>query len=50
MQKILIFIGIFMLIFGTSMAEPMTGTAFLFQICLIFGGLLVAITGGLIDR
>ena len=44
----LIGIGMFALIFGTSMAEPMETSAFLFQITCLIGGPCVAIIGGIV--
>ena len=46
--NILIGIGMFGLIFGTSMGEPMETSAFLLQITCIIGGLWVAIIGGIV--
>lgn len=47
LSNILICIGLFMMIFGTSIAEPMSATVFAVQIFLVLGGLLIAITGGI---
>lgn len=46
--NILIGIGMFGLIFGTSMGEPMETSAFLLQITCIIGGLWAAIIGGIV--
>jgi hypothetical protein len=46
--NILIGFGMFGLIFGTSMGEPMETSAFLLQITCIIGGLCVAIIGGIV--
>jgi hypothetical protein len=44
----LIGIGMFALIFGTSMAEPMDDSAFFFQIACLIGGICVAFIGGIV--
>lgn len=49
-SKTLIGLGVFAMVFGTSMAEPMSTNVFLMQIGLIFGGLISAIYGGIIRK
>ncbi len=48
LSNFLIGIGMFALIFGTSMAEPMDNSAFFFQITCLIGGICVAFIGGIV--
>lgn len=48
--NLIIFMGITLVLFATSMAEPMTNVAFVMQILFIIIGLLSAIMGGLLRR
>lgn len=48
--NLIIFMGIMLVILGTSMAEPMTDVAFVMQILFITIGMLSAIMGGLLRR
>jgi len=50
MSNFLIGLGIFAMVFGTSMAEPMSTNVFLMQLGLIFGGISLAIYGGIIRK
>jgi len=50
MSNFLIGLGMFAMVFGTSMAEPMSTNVFLMQLGLIFGGISLAIYGGIIRK
>lgn len=44
-NKLTIGLGLFMVLFASSMQEPMTNAAFALQICLLIAGMGLAVYG-----